>query len=458
MTAFSALALPESLQRSVAALGFVEMTPIQADSLPALLAGKDVIAQAKTGSGKTVAFGLALLSGLSVEGSAVQALVLCPTRELADQVAKVLRKLASATPNIKILSLCGGMPLRAQLASLVHLPHIVVGTPGRIQEHLTRASFALDALRILVLDEADRMLDMGFEPAISEILQSAPSERQTLLFSATYPEQIRALSKRFQRDPSSVTLPELHDNEVIDQQFYAVELARKPDAVLALLALHKPASTLVFCNTKRDTDALAQTLGARGLSVLALHGDMEQRDRTEVLVRFANGSCSVLVATDVAARGLDLVDLAAVLNYELALDADQHIHRVGRSGRAGQKGLAWSLVTTNELERAHLIEARQAAPLRWSELDLSAQSGEKLPTAAYLTLMVEGGRKDKLRPGDLLGALTGAAGLPVEAVGKIDIFETRAYVALTRSSAEQALARLRAGQIKGKRFRVSKLR
>ena len=455
MTEFTALALPTELQQALDVLEYTQMTPVQAASLPPILAGRDVIAQARTGSGKTAAFGLGLLSRLAPENVQVQALVLCPTRELADQVGKEIRRLARFMPNIKVSVFCGGVPLRPHLASLTHPPHVVVGTPGRLQELIDEGALLLDGLRTVVLDEADRMLDMGFEPAITGILGQAPAARQTLMFSATFPEEIRTLGRRFQRDPEEHTVAD-GEGSVIEQRFYEVEAPRKTDALALLLADLKPDSALVFCNTRRDVQQVADDLAQRGFAVLALHGDLEQRDRDEVLVCFANRSCQVLVATDVAARGLDIKDLPLVVSHGLASDLDTHTHRIGRTGRAGEAGLALSLVASEDRRRIIGIEEQLGKAVRWERIDLSRKPGKPAP-AAMTTLVVDAGRQDKLRPGDLVGALTGDAGIPATAIGKIDGFATRTYVAIERSQASKALERLRAGKIKGRSFRVRKL-
>jgi ATP-independent RNA helicase DbpA len=456
MNSFSQLSLSPPLVQGLEALAYTEMTPIQAASLPPILENKDVIAQAKTGSGKTAAFGLGLLSRLDPSVSRVQALVLCPTRELADQVSKELRRLARFIANIKILTLCGGISLRPQIASLVHEPHIVVGTPGRIQELLDKEHLSLDAVKVLVLDEADRMLDMGFAEAIADVIAQTPADRQTLLFSATYADEIRSISKKVQRDPVQVTVDSLLGSDEIEQMFYEVELPRKVDALAYLLNQHRPESALVFCNTKRDTQDVADQLAQRGFSVLALNGDLEQRDRDEVLVRFANKSCSVLVATDVAARGLDIKELPAVVSFELPSDPEIHVHRIGRTARAGNKGLALNLCSSREIGRVPAIEAAQGSAAQWGRLNLSLANKTPPLEPPMVTLIIDGGRQDKLRPGDIMGAVTGDAGLPADAVGKIDTFATRTYVAIKRAYAQKALEKLRAGKIKGRSFRVRK--
>ncbi|HTH67944.1 MAG TPA: ATP-dependent RNA helicase DbpA [Rhodanobacter sp.] len=458
MTKFDTLPLKPALLASVETLGYAEMTPVQAQSLPPMLEGRDVIAQAQTGSGKTAAFGLSLLQSLDVDTIRLQALVLCPTRELADQVSKAIRKLAANIPNVKLLTLCGGMPLGPQLASLTHDPHIVVGTPGRVQEHLKRQSLHGGGIKVLVLDEADRMLDMGFSEAIDDIIGRIAKHHQTLLFSATYPDEIRAVSERVQKDPVVVTVEApAEQRPAIEQQFIEVEPARKPDALAQLLAGERGQHALVFCNMRREVDAVAQELDRRGFSALALHGDMEQRDRDEVLVRFANRSCNVLVATDVAARGLDIVALPLVISYDIAHDPETHTHRIGRTGRAGESGLAITLCTPREQPKAANIEELNGTPLPWRPLKVTPARGKTLHLAPMKTLVIDAGRQDKLRPGDILGALTGDAGLDAKDIGKIDVFATRAYVAISRALANKALERLRAGKIKGRNFRVRPL-
>ena len=453
MNAFSTLPLDPQLLSALSALDYNEMTPVQALSLPPMLDQKDVIAQAPTGSGKTAAFGLGIIARLDPALAVVQALVLCPTRELADQVSKEIRRLASFVPNVKLLTLCGGIPLRPQLASLVHPPHVVVGTPGRIQELIDQGALSLDDIRVFVLDEVDRMLDMGFQEAITSLLKQSPTSRQTLLFSATIPDEIRKLSRSLQCDPVEVATADGAGLPGIEQQFHEVDGTRRFDALLRVLTTHRPESTLIFCNTRRDTQDLADGLAQRGFSALALHGDLEQRDRDEVLMRFSNRSCAILVATDVAARGLDIDDLPAVVNWELSTDPDVHVHRIGRTGRAGRKGQAWSLVAAAEMPRVAPIEARTGLSVRWSKLPSMSESGEPI-LAVMSTLCIDGGRQEKVRAGDILGALTGDAGIVSTAVGKIGIFATRSYVAIRRDQAATALKRLRDGKIKGRKFRV----
>ena len=452
MSDFSQWPLRAELLDALTSQGMTVPTPIQQAALAEILAGRDVLAQAKTGSGKTLAFALGLLQGLKAP-SGVQALVLCPTRELADQVTQAIRKVAVRLPNVKVSAFYGGIPVRVHVESLVHEPAIVVGTPGRILELIETGALKLEAMNSLVLDEADRMLDMGFEPAIQAIRKGLPANYQTLLFSATFPDAVRALSKSYQRDPLEILLDTDTRSEHIAQGFFEVPAYRKNDALLQLLGQLQPAQALVFCNTKIDCQNVEQHLAKAGFDVCALHGDLEQRDRDEAMVRFQNASVRVLVATDVAARGLDVSDLPLVFSYELAHQADVHVHRVGRTGRAGKDGQALALVASGEMARVKAIEEQMGMTARWQRLDLSSIKLAPLK-AEWKTLVIDAGRKDKLRPGDILGALTAKQAIDGKAVGKIALFDTRSYVALHKSVADRALQLLRQDKIKGRSFRV----
>jgi ATP-independent RNA helicase DbpA len=451
---FARLPLTPAMLANLEQLGYTQMTPIQAASLPLALAGNDLIAQANTGSGKTAAFALALLNRLDLKRFEVQALVMCPTRELADQVTQEIRRLARSADNIKILTLCGGATMRPQIASLEHGAHIVVGTPGRLMDHLERGTLNLSALNTLVLDEADRMLDMGFFDDIATVAKQCPKDRQTLLFSATYPEGIAKLSQQFLRKPQEVKLMAQHAASKIRQRFYEVSEEQRLHAVSLLLAHYRPVSTLAFCNTKQQCRDLVEVLGAQGYKALALHGDLEQRERDQVLIQFANRSCSVLVATDVAARGLDIAQLEAVINVDITPDVEVHTHRIGRTGRADEAGWAFSLVSVDEMGRVGNIEKEQDQESKWHALaELTPASSEPLlPPMA--TLQILGGRKEKIRPGDVLGALTGEAGFTAAQVGRINITEFHSYVAVAREIAEEAVRRLSAGKVKGKKIKL----
>ncbi len=453
--AFSQLHLGDELLATLTELGYHKMTPIQAQSLPDVLAGRDIIAQAKTGSGKTAAFSLGLLTKLEVKRFRVQSLVLCPTRELADQVASEIRKLARGIHNIKVLTLCGGQPFGPQLGSLEHGAHIIVGTPGRVEEHVRKGTLALENVSMLVLDEADRMLEMGFQAALDAIVEHTPKKRQTLLFSATYPDQIDAIAKRILNNPVRVKAVEQHDATSIEQHFYQVR--NDEERLLAtrlLLQQLAPESSMIFANTKREVQDLCDDLCEHGFSAAALHGDMEQKDRDHTLIQFGNKSMCILVATDVAARGLDIDAVDLVINYHLSRDMEVHVHRVGRTGRGGSHGIACSLFSEKEDYKVALLQD-------FIQHDIK---GEPLPSQKILnnpprqpvmaTLLIDGGKKQKLRPGDILGALTGERGISGEQVGKIKITPNKAFVAVKREVAKKALTILTDGKLKGRNFRA----
>ena len=451
---FKALSLSPETLLNLDQLGYSEMTAIQAASLPLALEGKDLIAQASTGSGKTAAFGLPLVEKLTANFHAVQGLVMCPTRELADQVTTEIRRLARATANIKVVTLCGGVALRGQEQSLQHGAHVVVGTPGRILDHLTRGNLRLDSVKTLVLDEADRMLDMGFFDDMKQLIQQCPPKRQTLLFSATYPEGIAKLSAQFMRDPQTVKVQTVHQPDKIRQVFYEVREDERLHAVSLLLNHFRPESTIAFCNTKQQCRELLAVLQAQGFDALALYGELEQRERDQVLVQFANRSCSVLVATDVAARGLDISQLNAVINVDVTPDAELHIHRIGRTGRADAQGLALTLASLDEMGAVGRIEVMQGHASVWDKLStLTVAEGEPLQ-APMRTLQIVGGRKEKIRAGDVLGAMTGEAGFSAVHIGKINVNEFSTYVAVDRAIAKAAIDSLSKGRIKGKTVRV----
>ncbi|MCP3944023.1 MAG: ATP-dependent RNA helicase DbpA [Desulfobacteraceae bacterium] len=454
MSTFTALPLTKPMIENLENLGYREMTPVQAESLPHVLKGEDLLAQAKTGSGKTAAFGIGLLHNLNVKRFRVQALVMCPTRELAEQVTGELRRLARFKHNIKIVTICGGMPFLPQQISLEHQGHIVVGTPGRIEQHLKRGTMNLDHVTTLVLDEADRMLDIGFADSIEVIMGYVPKTRQTLLFSATFPKSILELSTRFQNNAHQVEVDVEHEENVIRQYFYESGQDWKPVVTAKILDTYKPGSTLIFCNTKLQCKSLSEFLGAKGLSSLAIHGDLEQKDRTEVLVRFSNGSTPILVATDVAARGLDISGLSAVINFDLPFEPEVYIHRIGRTGRAGKEGLAFSLMTPKERFRLEEINTLMGTAFEVSDIEVLEPVADENATAPMVTFSVNGGRKAKLRPGDILGALTKDGGIDGGCVGKINCFEFYSYVAIEHTMADEAEKALSKNKIKGRHFIV----
>ncbi len=408
--------------------------------------------------------------------------MLCPTRELADQVAGELRRLARFLPNTKILTLCGGQPFGMQRDSLQHAPHIIVATPGRLLDHLQKGTVSLDALNTLVMDEADRTLDMGFSDAIDDVIRFAPASRQTLLFSATWPEAIAAISGRVQRDPLAIEIDSTDALPPIEQQFYETSSKGKIPLLQRLLSLHQPSSCVVFCNTKKDCQAVCDALNEVGQSALSLHGDLEQRDRDQTLVRFANGSARVLVATDVAARGLDIKSLELVVNFELAWDPEVHVHRIGRTARAGNSGLAISFCAPEEAQRANIGRTARAgnsglaisfcAPEEAQRANIISDmlqiklnwqtppaNSSIVPLEAEMaTLCIDGGKKAKMRPGDVLGALTGDIGLDGADIGKIAVHPAHVYVAVRQAVAHKAWKQLQGGKIKGKTCRVRLLK
>lgn len=454
---FKKLNLNTDLLKNLDLLGFHQMTNIQSKALSTILEGKDVIAEAQTGSGKTVAFGLGLLSQIVTADFCVQSLVLCPTRELATQVATEIRRLARMTPNLKVLTLCGGTPIQPQMDSLDRGAHVVVGTPGRIVDHLKKKNLDLTEVNTFVLDEADRMLDMGFEEDIHFIMKRSPRNKQTLLFSATFPDNIAKVSRRIQRDPQHIVGESEIQNSDIEQFFFETKKDEKDAVLLAILQQFKPESSIVFCTTKIQCAEVSRRLRESGVVALALHGDLEQDERHEVMVRFANGSASVLVATDVAARGLDINNLSAVINFELSKDPEVHVHRIGRTGRAGNKGIALSMYNRSEVFRIKAIEKLINKDLpRESKLKRTQQKKIDLKPVMQ-TLKIFAGKKSKLRPGDILGALTKEAQIENQFIGKINIFDNISYVAIHKKHIENAVRHLAAAKIKNRNFRLKVL-
>jgi ATP-independent RNA helicase DbpA len=454
---FADLPIPTSQLENLQALGYVQMTDIQRAALPLAMAGMDLIAQAKTGSGKTAAFGIAMLDKIDPKNLAVQGLVICPTRELSTQVAEELRRLARFQPNVKIVVLCGGVPMRPQISSLEHGAHIVVGTPGRLKDHILKGHLQLDQVHTLVLDEADRMLEMGFKQEMVEIIGYTPNTRQTSLFSATFPDDIEYISRRFQKNPRQVTVEVQHDLETIDQQFYLCHHKDKLPSLARLLAYNDFEHGMIFCNTKALAQEVTDYLNEKGFSALALHGDMEQRERDQILIRFKHHSVHFLVATDVAARGLDIEALPVVINYEFPRNHETYVHRIGRTGRAGMEGIAMTLFTEKERYKLDNLCAVQDQVLQYESIDTVPQvrNPQRLPD--YITLYISGGRKDKVRRGDVLGAIVKEGGIDASQVGKIDVVEHSTYVAVERDAARQVVSALNQGKIKGRKFKVGRV-
>jgi ATP-independent RNA helicase DbpA len=463
---FAQLNLSPALVQVAQELGFTQPTAIQTQSIPLLLQGKDLIAQSQTGSGKTAAFSLPILQNLSLQGRRVQALILCPTRELCAQVAREIRRLGRRHPGLQVLTITGGAPIFSQLNALSKGVHLVVGTPGRVMDHLRRGSLDLSSVSTVVLDEADRMLEMGFQEDMEDILSQVPESRQTVLFSATFPQNVEGLSRKYQRTPERITIERSNQTvAAIQQVLVEVEPENRLKALLKIIEQKQPESMIIFCNFKASVNELMESLSQSGLSVGALHGDLEQYDRDRIMAKFRNKSLKALVATDVAARGIDIESLDAVVNFELPSQPEVYVHRVGRTGRAGREGFAVSFITAREKAKVRAIE--QFASVRFEKLDLGSLKDvdpqtiqEQIQGAAEMrTLYISGGRKEKVRPGDILGALTGEAGrLSAADVGKIEIHDHFSYVAVSAHLADTALERLRNGRIKGRKFKVEAVR
>jgi len=458
---FAALGLSPSLCQVVAELGFVAPTAVQSRAIPVLLAGRDLIGQSSTGSGKTAAFALAILQKLNLAARQPQALVLCPTRELCAQGARDFRKLGRREPSLQVLVVSGGQPINPQREALELGVHVVVGTPGRALDHLKRGSLDLARVATLVVDEADRMLDMGFGDEMERILNAAPKPRQTVFFSATFPRSIAAMTEAHQRNPEHLTVAASEGPEnLLRQVAYEVKSnGARLDTLLAVLRANPPSSAIVFCNFKSTVATVENALKAARISCASLHGDLEQKERDFVMAKLRNQSVRVLVATDVAARGLDIDGLDLVVNFELPFQPEIYVHRIGRTGRAGKAGTALSLVGPQDGAKVQAIEDAIGAPLERQDTPASAPETPGTPAldadAKMETLYISGGRKDKMRPGDILGALTGeAGGLAGTDVGKIEIHDRFSYVAVAKARAEEAIEKLGAGRIKGKKFKV----
>lgn len=454
MSDFAAQNLRPELLQSVEELGYTHLTDIQAATLPVVLKGEDVLAQAKTGSGKTAAFGLGILQSLDATRTYTHALVLCPTRELADQVAEQLRLLARRMDNVKITTLYGGVPMNGQIATLKHRPHIIVGTPGRVMDHLMKHRVHLKELQQFVLDEADRMLDMGFYDELEVIFQHLPQKRQTLLFSATYPDTIAQISDAVQKTPQRIETQSLHTGTKIEQIAYKVTDEHRDQAVAAVLSHYQAQAAIVFCHTKAQTFALTEYLQQKDIAAVALNGDLEQRERTQVLTRFAHKSALVLVATDVAARGLDIDAVDVVINYTVTEEPDVYVHRIGRTGRADAEGLAVTLVSESEMAGLRAIEAHAQVVLKPKGIESVRYHANRIVQPAFATLSIDGGKRQKLRPGDILGALTKEAGIDGDDIGKINVTNQVSFIAVKLRSVKRAMAQFREGKIKGKKFRA----
>jgi len=447
MTAFTTIPdIPKPLLNTLEILKFTTMTEIQQKSIGPILDRKDILAQSKTGSGKTLAFGIPAVIRTDVETNKPQTLIITPTRELAEQVAAELRKIAAYKPNLKVLTLYGGVPLRAQADSLAKGAHILIGTPGRIQDHLAKETLTLESIKRLVLDEADRMLDMGFYDEIVKIASNMPKKKQTLLFSATFPPKIETLAKKLLKEPLIVKVDTVQEKTKINELVY--ETDDKFKTLNALIQSYKPESLLIFCNTKAEVISLTDKLHRRGHSVIDIHGDLDQRERNEAVILFSNHSKRIMVATDVASRGLDIKDISLVINYDLPFDKEVYTHRIGRTGRADASGIAISLYAPNDSEKCAWITS-QAKKAEQKDLRVDAKF---TMLSQFDTLCLNGGKKTKLRAGDILGTFCKEIGIDNTKIGKITITDTRSYVALHHSIIDNVLKALKKVKIKKKKY------
>ncbi|NQZ33586.1 MAG: ATP-dependent RNA helicase DbpA [Oceanospirillaceae bacterium] len=449
---FSDLPLSDVTLSDLAHLGYTKPTPIQAQALPSVLSGRDIQAKAETGSGKTAAFGIGIIEKIDLSIATPQALIIAPTRELCNQITTAMRTFGRSRNNLRVLTLCGGTAKHPQRDSLKQAVHIIVGTPGRLIDHLQGGHLNLNAMKIVVLDEADRMLDMGFAPQIGDIVGHFPDQHQTLLFSATFDQQARELANAITDEPIFIEVEAEQTTENLKQKLCLCTSQNRDQTIHNLLIAQQFQSCIIFCNTKKVCHQLRIYLRNMGHAALTLHGDLEQNEREDILVQFSHNSATILIATDVAARGLDIEAVPGVINYDVPTDPSTYTHRIGRTARAGKTGTAITLCSSQETHRWERILELQETVV---DPILSRDPQGKTPIfAPYKTLCILGGRKQKLRPGDLLGALTKDDKLSKNHIGKIDVMQNVSYVAIENSYAKQALAQLQLGRIKGKKFRA----
>ena len=453
MQPFSSIAtIPQPLLKRLESLKLHTMTPVQATSIPAILEGKSLIVQSKTGSGKTLAFGIPLLLKVDTSNQSPQILIITPTRELAEQVVAALRAVAVFKPNLKMLTLYGGTSLRSQADSLAKGTQILIGTPGRILDHLSKGTLTLDTISHVVLDEADRMLDMGFYDDIIKIIDKTSTTRQTLLFSATFSPKVEALAASLLKDPVTIKVETEHDTQKIEAFYY--ETNEKFRTLKGIIAHYRPNSLLIFANTKQEVVALAQKLLAQHHSVIALHGDLDQIQRNEAVICFTNGSKRIMVATDVASRGLDIKGVDMVINYDLPFDVAVYTHRIGRTGRADASGIAISLTGTHINPKTAYV---RMCAIPKSVTSLYADRPYTMQ-ADYETLCINKGKQNKVGKGDILGTLCKEIGVEGHAIGKIDIAKTCAYIALRSDVLPIVLQALQNGtKIKKQKVKAWKL-
>jgi len=438
--------IPAALLDTLTQLSFTTMTQVQEKSIAPILLGNDILAQSKTGSGKTLAFGLPCVIRTELNTLKPQTIIITPTRELAEQIAIALRQIASYKANLKILTLYGGVPLRPQADSLAKGAHILIGTPGRIQDHLAKGTLILESIKTLVLDEADRMLDMGFYDDVVKIASNMPKSKQTLLFSATFAEKIEKLANTLLKQPLIIKTDTLQEKTKIEEIVYEVD--HKQKALSTLIHSYKPNTLLIFCNTKIEVIALTKMLYSQGHSVIDIHGDLDQRERNESMIVFSNNSKRIMVATDVASRGLDIKNIDMVINYDLPFDQEVYTHRIGRTGRADATGIAISLFTPKESEKcSYVLQKAKKAQMKELRVDTKFKM-----VSNFDTLCLNGGKKTKLRAGDILGTLCKEVGIDSKMIGKINITDTKSYIALHHTVADKVYKALKKVKIKKKRY------
>lgn len=453
--------LSEEVASVLAEQDFTSPTKVQLAVIPKLLANQDVLAESPTGSGKTLAYALPILQKIIPNLRLPQALILCPTRELCDQVLREIKRFSKKLPMIKSVSLVGGKPHDQQIAAISDGAQIIVGTPGRTLDLLTSGHLPVSDLKILVIDEADRMLDEGFSEEMSLIFAKLPRHRQTALFSATINDEVKSLSQLLQKDPAEVSIKAQADQlPDIQQYLYLCEQDQKLETLIRVLQQHPSQCCVVFCRTKLSVSQISLALQKLKVSCGELHGDLDQTQRDQVLATFRNLSLRILVATDVAARGIDIDQLDLVINYDLPPTAETYVHRIGRTGRAGRKGVAVSLAVLAESFKVLEIESTTKSQLIRQPLGFKNQLGfgPEFQSTVMKTIFIAGGKKDKLRPGDILGALTATPNsLSSDQIGKIDLYPNHSLVAVKSEVASIALEKLRSGRIKGARFKAYKL-
>lgn len=515
---FEELNISEPILRAVTEMGFEEATPIQSKAIPEAITGIDIIGQAQTGTGKTAAFGIPLLQKINSDDKHLQAIILSPTRELALQITEELRNLGKYLHGIKIIPVYGGQDITRQIRAIKAGTQIIVGTPGRVMDHMRRKTLKLEDVNTVVMDEADEMLSMGFREDMETILKETPSERQTVLFSATMPKPILDITKRFQKDAKHIKVIKKELTvQNIEQTYYLVKPKQKIEALSRLLDMYNPRLSLVFCNTKRQVDELVLALQAKGYFADGLHGDLKQAQRDRVMSGFRTGRTEILIATDVAARGIDVDDVDAVFNYDLPQDDEYYVHRIGRTGRAGREGRAFSFITPKDMGKLRtierycktkinnmpipsikdvqkaktekilgqvtgLIEEEDLSPIKkqlerymeQNQLDaltiaaafLKQSFGKEVKEEKEVSFGNTGaepgmvrffiniGKNQKVRPGDILGAVAGESNIPGNAVGSIDMYDKYTFVEVPDEYAGKVLSSMKNVKIKGKSINV----